>query len=197
MKLEKEYYLEEDVVAIARDLIGKVLITSRNGIITQGIITETEAYNGVTDRASHAFGGKRTPRNEVMYHTGGIAYVYLCYGIHHLFNIVTNTDAIPHAVLVRGIIPFSSDDQQIMQERRGRETLTFRDNFGPGKVTQSMHIHTSDSGTDLTSGTIWVEDRGIFLNTRKLRSGPRIGVGYAKEDAALPYRFYFEGNNPY
>lgn len=197
MKLEKEYYLEEDVVAIARDLIGKVLFSSRDGIITRGIITETEAYNGVTDRASHAFGGKRTPRNEVMYHTGGIAYVYLCYGIHHLFNIVTNTDEIPHAVLIRGIIPFSGDDQQIMKERRGRETLTLRDNFGPGKVTQSMDIYTSDSGTDLTSDKIWVEDLGIFLNTRKLRSGPRIGVEYAKEDAALPYRFYFEGNNPY
>src|SRR5690606_14121982 len=134
MKLPLSYYLGEDVVATARDLIGRVLCTSFNGAVTKGIITETEAYNGIVDKASHAYGGRRTPRNEIMYHRGGTAYVYLCYGIHHLFNIVTNDAGIPHAVLVRGIIPLSPADEKMMGIRRNKQKLSYRDNFGPGKI---------------------------------------------------------------
>src|SRR5258708_4472900 len=90
MKLKKAYYLQPNVVKLAKDLIGKVLVSKIDNILTSGIITETEAYNGIIDKASHAFGGRRTDRTEVMYSQGGISYVYLCYGIHNLFNIVTN-----------------------------------------------------------------------------------------------------------
>ena len=103
MKLNKAYYQQEDVVNLASDLLGKVLVTKLNGKLTSGIITETEAYNGVVDKASHAYGGRRTARTEVMYAAGGISYVYLCYGIHHLFNIVTGKQNVPQAVLIRDV----------------------------------------------------------------------------------------------
>ena len=105
MKLKREFYLREDVVQIAKELLGKVLFTNIGGKITAGIITETEAYAGITDRASHAYNNRRTARTEVMYAVGGTSYVYLCYGIHHLFNVVTNKKDIPHAVLIRAIKP--------------------------------------------------------------------------------------------
>src|SRR5436189_2434033 len=98
-KLHRSFYTRPDVVRIARDLLGKVLVTEFDGRRTAGMITETEAYAGVKDKASHAFGGRRTRRNEPMYGIGGTAYVYLCYGVHHLFNVVTNTEDVPHAVL--------------------------------------------------------------------------------------------------
>src|ERR1700739_2478114 len=104
-KLKKAYYLQQDVVAIACNLLGKKLCTHINGVYTAGIITETEAYAGANDKASHAYNNKRTPRNEVMYHEGGKGYVYLCYGLHHLFNVVTNIKDVPHAVLIRAIKP--------------------------------------------------------------------------------------------
>src|SRR5690606_19477666 len=103
MKLDRLYYQQSDVVAISRNLIGKVICTNINDEYTSGIITETEAYAGVGDKASHAYGDRRTNRTETMYMQGGYAYVYLCYGIHHLFNIVTNVEGVPNAVLLRGI----------------------------------------------------------------------------------------------
>jgi DNA-3-methyladenine glycosylase len=103
--LPSEFYIRTDVVQVARDLLGKVLYTSFNHEITAGIIIETEAYAGVTDKASHAYNNRRTARTEIMYRTGGTAYVYLCYGIHSLFNIVTSVEDNPHAVLIRGIEP--------------------------------------------------------------------------------------------
>src|ERR1017187_7820728 len=105
MKLKREFYLREDVVQIAKELLGKVLFTNIGGKITAGIITETEAYAGITDKASHAYNNRRTPRTETMYAEGGVAYVYLCYGIHHLFNVVTAQKDTPHAVLIRAIKP--------------------------------------------------------------------------------------------
>src|SRR5688572_7863163 len=103
MKLKRDFYTREDVVLVAKELLGKVLCTKWNGKTTSGIITETEAYEGITDRASHAYRGRRTERTEIMYSEGGTAYVYLCYGMHHLFNVVTNKKDIPHAVLIRAV----------------------------------------------------------------------------------------------
>jgi DNA-3-methyladenine glycosylase len=188
MKLDPDFYLGKDVIKIARKLLGKWLITSKDGKPAGGIITETEAYCGVVDRASHAFGGRRTARTEIMYGAGGTAYVYLCYGIHSLFNVVTNLEGIPHAVLVRSVYPVLGVD--LMKKRRKQpssplETLC----SGPGKVCQALGIHYSDTGKSLAGKEIWIEDRGLKISPRQIITGPRVGVGYAKEDALLPYRF--------
>lgn len=180
----RSFYVRPDVVTIARELLGKVIVTGFAGDRTAGIITETEAYAGPIDRASHAFGGKRTTRNEPMYGRGGLAYVYLCYGIHHLFNVVTNVEGFPHAVLVRGIHPL--EGQHIMLKRRGGTNLI---TSGPGTLTTALGIRTELSGTDLLTGPIRIEDHGVRIPEDDLLIGPRIGVDYAGKDALLPYRF--------
>ncbi len=187
-KLKRSFYLRDDVVGIARDLLGKVLVTRFEGKITSGIICETEAYAGAIDRASHAFGGRRTARNEVMYARGGTSYVYLCYGIHHLFNVVTHSAGTPHAVLVRAIHPL--EGIELMRERRGGSARF--STGGPGTLTQALGIRTAHNGTDLLSDTIHIEERSITIPERIIVAGPRIGVDYAGDDALLPYRFHFD-----
>lgn len=183
--LPRSFYLRPDVVGVARELLGKVIITRFHGRLTTGIITETEAYAGEVDRASHAYGGRRTERTEVMFARGGTAYVYLCYGIHHLFNVVTNGSGIPHAVLVRAIHPLEGIDH--MRARRGNAQRLITG--GPGTLTQALGIRTHHSGADLLKGPIRLADAGIAVRDRDVRIGPRIGVAYAGPDAALPYRF--------
>lgn len=187
-KISQEYYLNENVVELSKDLIGKVLFTKFEGKTTAGIITETEAYAGINDKASHAYGGKRTQRNKVMYHRGGKAYVYLCYGLHHLFNIVTNAEDIPHAVLIRAIYPIIGE-QEILKRRKATK---FNKNLtaGPGKVSQALGIQIKHNGLVLSGNQIWLEDQGISFNKKLINAGTRIGVEYAKEDALLPYRFW-------
>lgn len=184
-KLPRSFYLRPDVVGIARELLGKRLVSHIGGVRTAGIITETEAYAGPIDRASHAHGGRRTARNEVMYARGGTAYIYLCYGIHHLFNVVTNTKDIPHAVLIRAIHP--TEGQAVMHERRGGKRLT---TGGPGTLTQALGIRTAHNGTDLLGDTLYIED-GPAPPDHLVVTGPRIGVDYAGADALLPYRYHF------
>ena len=186
MKLTREFYQREDVVAIARDLLGKVIFTNFDGL-TAGMIIETEAYAGAIDRASHAFGNRRTSRTETMFKKGGTAYVYLCYGVHHLFNIVTNVEGIPHAVLLRGILPL--EGIHLMEQRTGKRHKQKNFSDGPGKLTRAMAIQTSHDGTDLIGKQIWIEDAGIALPRAAVLIGPRIGVDYAGKDASLPYRF--------
>ncbi|MFO8129825.1 MAG: DNA-3-methyladenine glycosylase [Bacteroidales bacterium] len=187
MKLPTSFYTRRDVVNVARDLLGKYIYTDLPGGITGGYITETEAYAGITDKASHAFGNRRTPRTEVMYRKGGRAYVYLCYGIHSLFNIVTNVEDIPHAVLVRGINPTCGKD--LMLKRSGKSLIDKAFANGPGKVCRILGIHWRHSGLDLSGDTIWLEDGGRKVREDKIQISPRIGIDYAEEDARLPYRF--------
>ncbi len=194
-KISKPFYLNPNVISVSRELLGKVLMTSINGKITGGFITETEAYAGPEDRASHAWNNRRTKRTEVMFREGGTAYVYLCYGIHHLFNIVTNHAGIPHAVLIRSIQPVTGFDT-ILQRRRAKK-LTLKLCSGPGNVSMGLGIRTSHSGTDLTGNTIWVEDRGITIPEDKITVGPRVGVDYAGEDAGNPWRFQVQGSIPF
>lgn len=186
-KLPRSFYASTDVVDVSRKLLGKVLVTRFDGIVTSGVITETEAYVGAVDKASHAYGGKITPRNKIMYGEPGHAYVYLCYGIHHLFNVVTNKPGTAHAVLVRAIHPLEGQD--IMLERRGSKKLT---TGGPGTLTQALGIRTAHNGTDLLGDLIYIEDRGIKVPKKAIIAGPRIGVDFAEEDALLPYRFLFD-----
>ena len=184
MLLSRAFYLQDDVVAIARDLIGMTLHTRIDGRYVSAIISETEAYAGVDDGASHAFGGRLTARNRTMYAEGGRAYVYICYGIHHLFNIVTHQEGIPHAVLVRGVRVL--DGVEHVERRRGRRNPTTE---GPGTAAQAMGIRRVHDGTDLLGPTIWIEDDGTRYPANAIVSGPRIGVAYAGNDAILPYRF--------
>lgn len=184
-KLSRSFYLRTDVVAIARELLGMALCTRFNGALTSGIISETEAYAGPVDRASHAWNGRRTPRNEVMYARGGTAYVYLCYGIHHLFNVVTHDRDVPHAVLIRAIVPL--EGATVMARRRKSKGIFTTG--GPGTLTEALGIRTVHTGVDLLGDHIWIEDRGIAILSERVITGPRIGVQYAKEDALLPYRF--------
>jgi DNA-3-methyladenine glycosylase len=187
-KLPIDYYMQDDVLALSKDLLGKIVFTRFNGITTAGIITETEAYAGIEDKASHAYGGKRTARNEVMYHKGGKAYVYLCYGLHHLFNVVTNVEGIPHAVLVRAVYPFVGEEEIL--NRRKAKALTQTLTVGPGKVSMALGIKTLHNGLLLTGKEIWIENHGIMFPEKSINVGARIGVDYAKEDALLPYRFW-------
>lgn len=184
-----EFYLGGDVVALSRELLGKVLCSRIDGQLCKGIISETEAYAGETDRASHAFGGRRTARTETMYAAGGCAYVYLCYGIHHLFNVVTNQSGVPHAILVRAVLPATGLDTILT--RRGRDAGDWQPDLlsGPGKVSQGLGITTSLTGESLQGRSLWLEDAGVAIPAASITSGPRVGVGYAGVDAALPYRF--------
>jgi DNA-3-methyladenine glycosylase len=187
MKLSRDFYLQEDVIKISKELLGKYLFTRMDGKTTAGIITETEAYAGISDKASHAYGGKRTPRTETMYAKGGTAYVYLCYGIHHLFNVVTNQSGIPHAVLIRAIIP--AIGIETILSRRKKNKLSPALCSGPGTLSEALAIRKSHSGVDLTGKTIWLEDRNVIVNPSDIVCSPRVGVDYAEEDAHLPYRF--------
>ncbi|MEJ5105679.1 DNA-3-methyladenine glycosylase [Chryseobacterium sp. MYb328] len=192
MKLPLSYYSAQDVLFLAQDLLGKVLFTEINGEITAGIIVETEAYNGVYDKASHAYGGRRTDRTETLYSHGGISYVYLCYGIHHLFNVVTSVEDEPHAVLVRAIEPLIGTE--IMENRRNMPASKAVISSGPGSAAKALGIDRSFNKKDLTGNEIWIEDRGIQYPSEDIVTGPRIGVAYAQEDALLPWRFFVKGN---
>lgn len=186
-KLQKQFYLRDDVVKISKELLGKVLCTNIDGRYTSGIITETEAYEGEIDKASHAYNNRRTKRTEVMFAEGGTAYVYLCYGIHHLFNIVTHKKDIPHAVLVRAIKPL--EGIEIILERRNQLKLVPNTSGGPGTVSQALGIKTKHTGVDLTGDLIWLEDRNIKVNKKDIIASPRVGVDYAGDHAQWPYRF--------
>jgi DNA-3-methyladenine glycosylase len=189
MKVPRTYFQSDDVVFLARDLIGKSIFTRIGEHLTGGVITETEAYAGITDRASHAYGERRTSRTEVMYQSGGVSYVYLCYGIHFLFNIVTGKKNNPHAILIRGIYP----DTGLEQIRERRKNVAFQQLAnGPGKVCQSLGISRKHNALPLDGDIIWLEDRGRILREEDISIGKRIGVDYAAEDALLPWRFFVD-----
>ncbi|MGE8554971.1 MAG: DNA-3-methyladenine glycosylase [Chryseobacterium jejuense] len=192
MKLPLSYYSNQDVLFLAQDLLGKVLFTNIEGEITAGIIVETEAYFGVKDKASHAYGGRRTDRTETLYSQGGISYVYLCYGIHHLFNVVTSVEDDPHAVLIRAVEPLIGTE--IMEFRRNMPASKAAISSGPGSASKALGIDRSFNKKDLNGNEIWIEDHGIQYPSDDIVAGPRIGVAYAQEDALLPWRFFVKGN---
>jgi DNA-3-methyladenine glycosylase len=192
-KLKIDFYQRSNVVQIAKELLGKILVTKWNGIETSGRIVEVEAYNGVVDKASHAVGGRRTNRNEVMYGEGGMSYVYLCYGIHHLFNVVTNRPETPHAILIRALEPIKGID--VMLERTSKKKLDNTLTKGPGNVSKALGISFKQhSGLSLISKELFITEDGFKLSKKDIVASPRIGVDYAGEDAKLPYRFFIKGN---
>jgi DNA-3-methyladenine glycosylase len=192
LKLPNEYFLNEDVVALAKDLLGKVLYTNIDGEISAGIIVETEAYFGIKDKASHAYGGRRTNRTETMYSAGGVSYVYLCYGMHHLFNVVTSVKDDPHAVLIRAIEPLIGVD--FMEARRKMPATKSAISSGPGSAAKALGIDRSFNAKNLIGNEIWLEDQGIIYKEEQIAATPRVGIAYAQEHAALPWRFFVKGN---
>lgn len=193
MKLPKDFYLNNEVIALSKKLLGKRLCTYKNGIYTSAIICETEAYTGIQDKASHAYGNRRTKRTESMYQAGGIAYVYLCYGIHHLFNVVTNQAGVPHAVLIRGA--YAEEGLAHILNRRNQQIASKQLLIGPGKLSQGLGITTQDDQMDLCGNEIWIEETIHQPIEKHIQVSARIGVDYAEEDAKLPYRFEWDGIN--
>jgi len=195
--LPPDFYLTDDVVAAARLLLGKTLVaTDPDGRLTAGRIVETEAYAGVTDRACHAFGNRRTPRTETMYRPGGVAYVYLCYGIHRLLNVVVSAEGNPQAVLIRALEPLAGVD--LMLRRRAMPRLHPRITAGPGALTQALGVGLHHNGLSLLGPDLWIADNPDHTTVQpaQIVASPRVGVAYAGPDALLPYRFRIKGN-PY
>jgi DNA-3-methyladenine glycosylase len=188
-KLTEEFYQRKNVVQIARELLGKQLFTNIDKKVAGGIIVETEAYSW-KERGCHAFQNKKTVRNAVMFQKGGYAYVYLCYGMYNMVNVVTNSEEVAEAVLIRGLEPTAG--VEIMQQRRGNATgrhLT----SGPGKLTQALGITRNLNGKWLEGNELWIEE-GTHHKASDIIKSRRIGIDYAGEDADLPWRFYLRNN---
>jgi DNA-3-methyladenine glycosylase len=181
-----------DVEKIGRQLLGKLLVTRIGGRVSSGIIVETEAYGGEGDRASHAFNDRKTARTEVMFSRGGIAYVYLCYGIHALFNVVTGGEGMPLAVLIRGVEPVEGID--LMLERTGKKKIDRTLTGGPGALTRALGIGLVHNRASLLGKTIWIEDRGVRVPPSEILASPRVGVAYAREAAAWHRRYRIAGS---
>lgn len=188
--LNENFYTRKDVVKIAKELLGKIIVTRFNNELTAARITETEAYNGIVDKASHAYNNRRTKRTEIMYTGGGAAYVYLCYGIHHLFNVVTNLQGTPHAVLIRSAEPLIGIDVILQRTNKKRVDRTLT--TGPGNVSKALGIYTHHTGIALNSENFFIADDGYKISNKKIIATQRIGVAYAAEDALLPYRFFIK-----
>ncbi len=191
-KLLQSYYKNADVLFLAEDLLGKVLYTQIDGLVTAGRIVETEAYFGVPDKASHAYNGKRTSRTKPMYREGGVAYVYLCYGIHHLLNIVTSVAEDPQCVLIRSIEPLVGVDVMALRRQIPPEKPSFSN--GPGSAAKALGIDSSFNDVLLTGDKIWIEDQGLKYSPSEIAKAARIGIAYAQEHAMLPLRFFVKNN---
>ena len=191
--LKRDFYTRAETLRVARELLGKRLVVpSASGERVSGRIVEVEAYLGAEDRAAHSFGGRRTRRTETMFGTGGRAYVFFVYGMHHQFNVVTGPEGLPHAVLVRAVEP--EEGVELMWERRraskGRELTS-----GPGKLCRALGIDLTFDGEDLTARRrVWLEETGLRFGPEEVAAGPRIGIAYAAEDALKPWRFWVRGN---
>lgn len=193
MRLPVETYLHDDVVELARYFLGKIIVTHCNGQEIRAKITETEAYSGRNDKACHASKGK-TPRTEVMFESGGIAYTYLCYGIHTLFNIVTNTEGNADAVLIRAVEPLKGIPHMLQQ--RGFSKLKPELTNGPGKAAQALGITRALNGEPLTGPVIWLEDNSEKIPETHITASHRVGVDFAGKDALKNWRFRIK-NNPF
>lgn len=183
------FYEHKDVVRIAQDLLGKTLVTRTDGKLTSGLIVETEAYS-YRERGCHAFNNKMTERNKVMFEKGGVAYVYLCYGVHNLFNIVTNKAGKADAVLVRALQPVKGEETMLA---RMKVNSLKRITSGPGKLTKALGIDRKLNGASLLKSDLWIEN-GVRINKNEIVTDSRIGIDYAGEDSKLPWRFYLKDN---
>ncbi|WP_375558591.1 DNA-3-methyladenine glycosylase [Bernardetia sp. OM2101] len=200
-KLPKSFYTRSDVVQIARELLGKYLVTDINNKITVGKIVETEAYCGAMDKACHAHLNKKTERTKIMFEQGGVAYVYLVYGMYKLFNIVTNEYGKADAVLIRAIEPIEGIETMLkrrkmeqIKDKTGNLKLKRNLTAGPGILSIAMGIELSDYGNDLTENRIWIEDRSKNIEENQIITSARVNIDYAEEDKELPWRFRIKDN---
>lgn len=184
--LPSEYYLQ-DVLELGPSLVGKLLVTYVDNSYAAGIISETESYKAPHDRASHAYNMRRTKRNESMYLPGGFSYVYLCYGIHPLFNVVTGEKDLPHAVLIRAIVPVLG--LEMMQKRRPKATRAHALGQGPANLTKALGITMRHNGHLLQDRPVWIEDIGLSFDQSQVEKLKRVGIDYAGEDADLLWRY--------
>lgn len=191
-KLPREFYTRANVLTVARELLGKLLVVpDEDGRRVSGMIVEVEAYRGPEDRASHAYGGRRTKRTETMYRKGGIAYVYFVYGMYYQFNVVSNVADVPHAILVRALEPV--EGIELMRERRHQHPDHNLTN-GPGKLCIALNIDRALDGADLLANRVWIEEYES-VPARRIARGPRIGIDYAQEWVDKPWRFWIRDNS--
>lgn len=191
-KLTLDFYNRKDVLEIAKDLLGKIVVTMFDNQLTSGRIVETEAYMALVDKASHSFSGRRTSRNEHMYSPAGTAYVYICYGMHQMLNVVTNDEGIPDAILIRAVEPVEGVD--IMLKRTGKAHADYTLTKGPGNVGKALGIFKQHSGLLLLDDLLFISDDKKRYSDDEIGISPRIGIDSAGPDALLPYRFYIKGN---
>lgn len=192
MKLPLSFYQRNDAVLVARELLGKHVYTQIDGQITGGIIVETEAYQGPEDRGSHAFNNRKTPRNEIMFGAGGVTYMYICYGIHDMLNVVTGTEGTSHAVLIRAVDP--NVGIELMRERRQVFNEDSRLCRGPGALAKALGLVKAHNGINLQEDTIWIEDKGVHFDTDQIISSARVGMNFDGPYKTIPWRFYIKGN---
>ncbi len=190
-KLPREFYTRSNVLTVARELLGKLLVVPANkGARVSGRIVECEAYRGPQDRAAHSYGGRRTKRTETMYRVGGTVYVFFVYGMYNQFNVVTNQLDHPHAILIRALEPV--EGIEIMRKRRHGQPDHNLTN-GPGKLCLAMGIDRSLNAADLLGKKVWLEDAPAIPRSQ-IASGPRVGIDYAEEWIEKPWRFWIKGN---
>lgn len=197
MKLELKFY-NRDSLTVAKYLLGKILVKNINGMELRARIVEVEAYTGIHDKACHTYGGKITPRTEVMFGRAGKLYVYLIYGMYDLLNIVTGKEGDGEAVLIRGVEPLGNLDifsQNRYLKNYDKLTSYQRKNLtnGPGKLMKALGLNRDDNGVDLLEEEIYLIDDGY--RDFEIVTSPRIGIDYAEEHAELPYRFYILGSD--
>ncbi|MEM7101968.1 MAG: DNA-3-methyladenine glycosylase [Bacteroidota bacterium] len=191
-KLDKAFYTSSETLWLAKQLLGKVLVTETNGEKTTGKIVETEAYIGPADKASHAYNNRKTDRTKVMFEEGGLSYIYLCYGIHQMFNVVTGRAGIPHAILIRGVEPLEGIN--VMLGRRKMKEKAYRLTAGPGCLAEAMGLNREHNGLSLTGNVVWIEDRGVVVPEKNILASPRVGIDYAEEYIKKPWRFRIKGS---
>ena len=187
-KLERDFYLR-DACTVAHDLVGKILVHKSQEDTTSGIIIETEAYRGPEDKAAHSYNNRRTARTEIMFHEGGLSYVYMLYGMHCCFNITANIYGKPEAVLIRALEPL--EGIEIMKARRKTDTMTNLCS-GPGKLCGAMGITKRLYGADLCGNELYVLD--YDRPAPPVIASPRINIDYAEEYRDVLWRFCAEGS---
>jgi len=188
----REVLSSTDIVSLSQMLLGATVTTRIDNQLTSGIIVETEAYRAPDDKGSHAHGNKRTKRTETMFGSPGYAYVYLCYGIHHMLNVVSGPKETAHAILIRAVEPKEGVD--IMSTRRGLDPTNKNLTNGPGKLAKALGITTGLNGTDLCSSKVLKLELGTPVPDKDIIKSPRVGIAYAKECAHWPWRMRIKDN---
>lgn len=187
--LKRDFYLRGANI-VAPELLGKLLVHKTKEGLTSGIIVETEAYVGTSDKGAHSYPNKRTPRTEIQFGEGGFAYVYSIYGMHCCFNVVTNKKDIPEAVLVRALEP--GDGIELMMKRRDMQDAVQLCN-GPGKLCCALDISRANYGDNLCGDELFI-DEYLTIPPQNICVSPRINIDYAGEDAALLWRYFIKDN---